>query len=99
MSCIVPVKSLGTTGTRYDKLAPSIGIIPSSAGVRYNAGDVGWNIPELQETTTAPLRAKNKGSCGHFLATDPVVLTYPPSVIYKTQRDSSPLQRPSHFRP
>ena len=40
---LVPVKSLGTTGTRHT--STGIGTIPNDAGVLYIAGIVGWHIP------------------------------------------------------
>ena len=39
---IVPVKSLGTAGTRHTNINTSIGTTSSSAGVRYTAGIVAW---------------------------------------------------------
>ena len=40
---IVPVKSFGTTGTRYT--SNSIGAMLDSAGVRYTAGSAGLHMP------------------------------------------------------
>ena len=56
---IVPVKSLGTTGTRYTNDSSSIGATPNGAGVRYTAGIVGWHIPALYEDHHSTARSND----------------------------------------
>ena len=41
--CLLPMNSLGATGTRYTITSASVGAIPDSPGVRYTARSSGWH--------------------------------------------------------